>query len=56
MYKEEDLRRMDRARLRRLLKKIVGDAAQGFEGPVDIANLTVEELVEDILFSQEFTG
>lgn len=47
---------MDRARLRRLLKRIVGDAAQGFEGPVDIDNLTVEELVEDILFSQEFSS
>ena len=56
MYQENDLRRMDRARLRRLLKKIVGDAAQGFEGPVDIDNLTVEELVEDILVAQEFSG
>lgn len=54
MYQEIDLVRMDRARLRRLLKKIVGDAAQGFEGPVDVNNLTVEELIEDILFSQDF--
>jgi hypothetical protein len=56
MYKQEDLERMDRARLRRIMRKLIGgDVGQGMDA-VDINNLTQEELIEDILYLQEFAG